>query len=175
MNNLNIFNSSADKNVLFLYYWICYKKCDRPEANLQNFYVIHTNLAPSLARAYDRAASPHHELFPWPPVVNSVHLPPALCSSVRLHAVGVCSIGDRWSRAAVCHLCPCWSSVICSDSDFVCGPAVSMISPTAVLQYLHWCSIERTSSEDCWSWLRAEPWHRNATEALDVAARKQRY
>ena len=80
---------------------------------------------------------PHHDLFPWPPVVNSVHLS-ARCCSVRLHAVGVCSIGDRWSRAAV-HLSLLLISDLaaaavycCSDSDIVCAPVVSMILPTAV-------------------------------------------
>ena len=81
---------------------------------------------------------PHHDLFPWPPVVNSVHLS-ARCSSVRLHAVGVCSIGDRWSCAAVFVI----SSLLCSsDSDIVCAPAVSIISPTAVSLLMHyWVDI----------------------------------
>ena len=83
------------------------KKCYQPEANIQNLYVIHANMASSLARAYDRAASPHHELFQWPPVVNSVHLPSAAVSGC-MQSVS----GDQWSRAAVLSSYPYWSSVI---------------------------------------------------------------
>ena len=80
------------------------KKWHRPEANLQNFYVIHTNLAPSLARAYDRAASPHHDLFPWPPVVNSVHLPSAAVSGCMQSVSAALVIGDPVLQC--CHLVP---------------------------------------------------------------------
>ena len=71
--------------------------------------------------------------------------------------------------------CPYCSSVILAAAVLVTLCVVLQCQWSRLLQYLYWCSIEWTSSEDCWSWLQAEPWHRNATEALDVVARKKRY
>ena len=81
------------------------------EAYLQNFHVIHT-LGATLARAHDYGLwLPHHDLFPWPPVVNSVHLPAAAVSGCMQSVSAALVIGDPALQ--------CLSSRLCSAAVIV--------------------------------------------------------
>ena len=85
------------------------------EAYLQNFHVIHT-LGATLARAHDYGLwLPHHDLFPWPPVVNSVHLPSAAVSGCMQSVSAALVIGDPMLQC----ICPYCSSVILAAAVLV--------------------------------------------------------
>ena len=174
MNKLNIFNSSADKNVLFLYYWICKKNVtDQKQTSkiFMLFILIWHHPSPELMTGLPHLTMSYFSGHQWW-IVSTCPLQQCQVACSRCLV-----ISDPVLQC--CHPIPTdhqWSWLLQSSAAVIVTLSVLLQCQwSRLLQYLHWCSIERTSYEDCCSWLRAEPWHRNATEALNVAARKQRH